>query len=135
MLLPFPIRVAKGHLFGKELFIRFTVTCLTWALVKFYVCLSFPFGIKGRMRDVIVLIPDHCLSIYFSTKHLQILIWMQFKVLIIYNCRACLIKVTFKWLQYSTAPKAIPAQHNFKNMHTYRTFVAYTRLRELNGLL
>ena len=28
------------------------------------VCLSFPFGIEGRMWDVIVFIPDHCLSIF-----------------------------------------------------------------------
>ena len=30
------------------------------------VCPSFPFGIEGGMWDVVVLIPDHCLSIYFS---------------------------------------------------------------------
>ena len=29
-------------------------------------CPSFPFGIKGGIWDVIVLIPDHCLSIYFG---------------------------------------------------------------------
>ena len=39
-------------------------TCLSWALVKFCVCPSFPFGIEGGMWDVIVLIPDHRLSIY-----------------------------------------------------------------------
>ena len=38
---------------------------LSWALVKFCVCPSFSFGIEGGMWDVIVLIPDHCLSIYF----------------------------------------------------------------------
>ena len=27
---------------------------------------SFPFGTEGLMSDVIVFIPDHCLSIYFS---------------------------------------------------------------------
>ena len=41
--------------------------CLSWALVTFCVCPSFPFDIKGGMWDVIVLIPDHCLSIYFVT--------------------------------------------------------------------
>ena len=30
------------------------------------VCPSFPFDIESGMWDVIVLIPDHCLSIYFS---------------------------------------------------------------------
>ena len=33
------------------------------AFVKFCVCPSFPFGIEGMVWDVIVLIPDHCLSI------------------------------------------------------------------------
>ena len=30
------------------------------------VCASFPFGFEGGMWDLIVLIPDHCLSIYFT---------------------------------------------------------------------
>ena len=33
--------------------------------IKFCVCPSFLFGIEGGMGDVIVLIPDHCISIYF----------------------------------------------------------------------
>ena len=39
---------------------------LLWSFVKFYVCPSFPFGIEGGMWVVIVVIPDHCLSIYFT---------------------------------------------------------------------
>ena len=40
------------------------------------VCPSFPFGIEGRLWDVIVIIPDHCLSIYFigqarESQHIQ----------------------------------------------------------------
>ena len=35
-----------------------------------FVCPSFPFGIEGRMLAVFVLIPDHCLSIYFVLKKL-----------------------------------------------------------------
>ena len=36
------------------------------------VCPSFPFGIEGGMWDLIVLIPDHCLSIYFIVSvHVQ----------------------------------------------------------------
>ena len=31
-------------------------------------CSSFPFGIEGEMWDVIVLIPDHYLSIYLVTE-------------------------------------------------------------------
>ena len=34
-------------------------------------CPSFPFGIEGGMWDVIVLIPDHCLSIYFPYLSLE----------------------------------------------------------------
>ena len=34
----------------------------------FFVCPSFPFGTGGRLWDVIVLIPDHCLSIFFCAK-------------------------------------------------------------------
>ena len=30
------------------------------------VCPSFPFGIEGGMWDVIALIPDHLMSVYFS---------------------------------------------------------------------
>ena len=40
--------------------------CLSWACVKFCVCPSVPSGIEGRMWDMIVLIPDHSFSIYFS---------------------------------------------------------------------
>ena len=40
------------------------------SFVNFYKILrvspSFPFGIEGGMLGVFVLIPDHCLSIYFS---------------------------------------------------------------------
>ena len=39
--------------------------CLSSVFVEFCVCPSFLFGIEGRMWDVIVLISDHCLSIYF----------------------------------------------------------------------
>ena len=41
--------------------------CLSWAFVIFCVCPSFPFGIEGRMWVVIVLIPNHCLSIFFDS--------------------------------------------------------------------
>ena len=31
-----------------------------------YVFSYFPFGFEGRMWDLIVSVPDHCLSFYFS---------------------------------------------------------------------
>ena len=51
-------------MYGKELFIRLTARVFRRRWSNF-VCPSFPFGIEGRMWGVIVLIPDHCLSIYF----------------------------------------------------------------------
>ena len=51
---------------GKELFIGFTASAFR-KLLSIYVFCYFPFGLEGRMWDLIVLIPDHCLSFYFST--------------------------------------------------------------------
>ena len=34
--------------------------------VPFYVFSYFPFGFEGRMWDLIVSVPDHCLSFYFG---------------------------------------------------------------------
>ena len=34
-----------------------------------YVFSYFPFGFEGRMSDLIVSVPDHCLSFYFKTKN------------------------------------------------------------------
>ena len=53
----------KTPVWGKAFHLVYRA-CLSWASFKFYVCPSFPFGIEGRMWDVIVLIPGHCLSIY-----------------------------------------------------------------------
>ena len=35
-------------------------------LLSVYVCSYFPFGFEGRMWDLIVSVPDHCVSFYFS---------------------------------------------------------------------
>ena len=46
------------------------------------VCVSFfPFGIEGGIWDVIVLIPDHCLSIYFG-----IIVSVLIKMVSIFFC-------------------------------------------------
>ena len=54
------------HLFGKELFIRFTASAFR-KLLSVYVFSYFPFGFEGRMLDLIVSVLDHCVSFY-STK-------------------------------------------------------------------
>ena len=48
---------------GKELFIRFTANA--GKLLSVYVISYFHFGFEGRIWDLIVLVPDHCLSFYF----------------------------------------------------------------------
>ena len=35
-------------------------------LLSIYVFSSFPFGFEGRMWDLIVSVPDHCLSFYMA---------------------------------------------------------------------
>ena len=49
----------------KELFIRFTVSAFR-KLPSIYVFSYFPFGFEGRMWDLIVSVPDHCLSFYYA---------------------------------------------------------------------
>ena len=43
------------------------------------ICQIFPFVIEGRMWDVSVLIPNHCLSIYFSPSSHKTQILKSFK--------------------------------------------------------
>ena len=47
------------------LFFRFTARAFC-KLQSVYVFSYFPFGFEGRIWDLIVLAPDHCLSFYFA---------------------------------------------------------------------
>ena len=58
-------RWLNDHLFGKELFIRFTASAFC-KLLSVYIFSYFPFGFEGRMWDLIVSVPDHCLSFYLA---------------------------------------------------------------------
>ena len=58
------------RLFGKELFIRFTASAFR-KLPSIYVFSYFPFGFEVRIWDLIVLVPDHCLSFYFVNRLLK----------------------------------------------------------------
>ena len=49
---------------GKELFILFAASAFR-KLSSIYVFSYFPFGFEGRIWDLIVSVPDHCLSFYF----------------------------------------------------------------------
>ena len=57
-------KLLNDHLFGKELFVRFTASSLR-KLPSVYVLSYFPFGFEGRMWELIVSVPDRCLSFYF----------------------------------------------------------------------
>ena len=57
------------HLFGKELFIRFTPSAFR-KLPSIYVFSYFPFGFEGRMWDLIVSVHDHCLAFYFTNRRI-----------------------------------------------------------------
>ena len=64
MLLFQPQRLFAMTFQGKELFIRFTASAFL-KLMSVYVFSCFPFGFKGRMWDLIVSVPDHCLFFTF----------------------------------------------------------------------
>ena len=53
------------YLSGKELFIRFTARAFH-KLLSIYVFSYLPFGIECRIWNLIVSVPNHCLSFYFS---------------------------------------------------------------------
>ena len=66
MFLLFAITVAGWPPVWERAVRSICCACLSCAFVNFRVCPSFPFGVEVGMWDVIILIPDHCLSIYFG---------------------------------------------------------------------
>ena len=79
-------RYLNDHLFGKELFIRFTASAFR-KLPSIYVFSYFPFGFEDRMWDLIVSVPDHCLSFYFSLHEAQMISNPTFSfVFIVFSC-------------------------------------------------
>ena len=51
---------------GLELFILFAASAFR-KLSSIYVFSCFPFGFGGGMWDLVVSVPDHCLSFYFTS--------------------------------------------------------------------
>ena len=68
MLLLFSIRVAEWPPFREGAVHSVYCASLSWQFVKLCVCSSFPFGIEVRMWDVILLFPDHCLSVFTTIR-------------------------------------------------------------------
>ena len=64
-------RSLNDHLFGKELFIGFTASAFP-KLLSVYVFSYIPFDFEGKMLDLIVPVPDHCLSFYFVMSDMYI---------------------------------------------------------------
>ena len=60
-----------GPVFGRELFIRFTVLALREHL-SICVCASCPFKFEGWVWNWIVLISYHCLSFYFEATFFKV---------------------------------------------------------------
>ena len=65
--------------FGKELFILFAASAFR-KLSSIYVFTYFPFGFEGRIWDLIVAVPDHCLSFYFVQDNMHVLVTYKFKM-------------------------------------------------------
>ena len=71
LLLVLAVRIyTLVHLFGKELFIRFSASAFR-KLPSIYVFSYFPFGFEGRMWDLIVSVPDN-LAYLFTLCTLQV---------------------------------------------------------------
>ena len=60
------MRMAELPPMWKELFIRFTVYVSFVNVYHLFVSVFFPFGFESGVWDLIVLVPGHCLSLYFS---------------------------------------------------------------------
>ena len=52
---------------GKSCLLIYSA-CPSSKVISLCVCVSFPFGFEGGVLSLIVLIPDHCLSFYFTQR-------------------------------------------------------------------
>ena len=56
--------IGVGYL--NKMFVWFTV-CVYHESLSICMCGSSPYDFEGETRDLIVLVPDHCLSFYFAS--------------------------------------------------------------------
>ena len=63
------------------------------------VCSSFPFGFKGGMWDLIVLVVELCLSIYFVYQSSAGMLWGAVKSLYVHSFNTLIIPVLGDCLQ------------------------------------
>ena len=84
-------RKLNDHQFWKELFILFTASAFR-KLSSIYVFSYFPFGFEGRIWDLIVSVPDDCLSFYFSLLLKELIFEFYFPSLQQVLCRLAAVK-------------------------------------------
>ena len=77
----------SNHLPGKGLFIRFVARAFR-KLLSIYVFSYFRFCFEGRMWDLIVPIPDHCLSFYFEYHQFRYCLYVLLSTLL-YRHQLC----------------------------------------------
>ena len=61
---------------GKELFLWCTASTFR-KLLSIYLFSYFRFGFDGRIWDLIVSVPDHCLSFYFTLCRLEFFVFLS----------------------------------------------------------
>ena len=85
-------------MFGVELFIPFTVR--VWR--ELYLCF-FPFGFEGRVWDLIILVPDHCLSFNFFVMKQVYELWCIYNLLLnmAYRCNPNISEFSVDRLSFS----------------------------------
>ena len=95
---------------NKELFIRFTTRAFRKPL-SLYVFSYFPFGYGDRTWDLLVSVPDHCLSFYFI--HLSFLNFSRF----LYGLKLCM------WFGYNPCINVCYFFHfvNFSDLKFYES--------------
>ena len=104
----------NDHLFGKELFIRFTASAFR-KLLSVYAFSYFPFGFEGRMWDLIVLVPDHCSSFYFKLdcwtafNFFYILLLSRLDLIKISDRNSRKILFSMLWVNFSNSKKSARA--------------------------
>ena len=55
----------NDHLLGKELYIQFNMHVFCECLSICMLCMCFPFLCEGAMFDLILVVPNQCLSFFF----------------------------------------------------------------------
>ena len=121
-------KIKVGYrIFVSELRKSITVFCTRYSasafrkLLSIYVFSYFPYDFEGRMWDLIVSVPDHCLSFYFALKNRDSCTWIyqytpfELKKSCTDNFEAMKFYLLFKifsWQNY----------HQLPQFRTYRVF-------------